>query len=207
MERLNRSGVAYPVELILYPTDFCSISAILSTSDLTMRQKQLLPLLLVSLLECPQRGEGLEILSSEEMIDFIYRNTTNSEFHLGIRSCSGYEVNRFCELVKLSIEVEAANIHLGMKLLFDLLRKSFLTAERLLITAERTVKLLEEQIHDGDNVCGILTRRLTLSEASCYNCFDHVLFIREFHLDSDETAAGRRCGGAASGEHVGGGGS
>ena len=68
-----------------------------------------------------------------------------------------------------------------MKLLFDLLRNSFITAERLLITAERTVKLLEEQVHDGDNVCGILARRQTLSETSCYNCFDHVLFGRAFH--------------------------
>ena len=86
--------------------------------------------------------------------------------------------------VEVSVEVEADQIPLGMKLLFDLLRNSFITAERLLITAERTVKLLEEQVHDGDNVCGILTRRQTLSETSCYNCFDHVLSGGAFHRRS-----------------------
>ena len=83
-----------------------------------------------------------------------------------------------------SVEVEADQIPLGMKLLFDLLRNSCITAERLLIPAERTVKLLEEQVHDGDNVCGILTRRQTLSETSCYNCFDHVLSGGAFHRRS-----------------------
>ena len=178
------SGIAYPVLLTTHASDFCAISAVLSTSALSIRAKRLLPLLLVRLLECPLRCASGEVRSSEAVIDFIYRHTTSSELHLGIRACAGYEVNRFCELVKLSVEVEADQIPLGLKLLFDLLRNSFVTAERLLITAERTVKLLEEQVHDGDNVCGILARRQTLSETSCYNCFDHVLLRRAFHRRS-----------------------
>lgn len=188
------------MQLTTHATDFCSISAVLSTAGLRVEEKRLLPLLLVSLLECPQRRADGSVASSEEVIDFVYRHTTSCEFHLGLRSCAGFEVNRFCELAKLSVEVEAASAALGVQLLFGLLQRSFVTAERLLIATERTAKLLEEQVRDGDNVCGILTRRLTLGEASCYNCFDHVPPSPLCHLDPDETPPGGRRGAAARGE-------
>lgn len=56
----------------------------------------------------------------------------------------------------------------------DVLLCSDLHSERVFSAISKVLKLLEERVHNGDNVAEILLRRLVLSEESNYNCFDQI---------------------------------
>ena len=60
------------------------------------------------------------------------------------------------------------------QMMHELLVCSQMDGERVLIAASKILKLLDEKVHDGDNVAMILLRRLLLTEESNYNTFDHI---------------------------------
>lgn len=149
--------------------------------------KRLLPLVLTSVLECPEYKNETLIRSSEEKIDYLYRATLRNGCHLGVDTRAGYEVGRGCETMRLFLEMEGSDVDAGLNLLFGLMFYSRFTPQRVLIAAQRTMKLLDDQVHDGENICAVLARRMILTDESCYNCFDHVCIEEVFYIDSHET--------------------
>lgn len=141
---------------------------------MTMMTNRLLPLLFASLVECPQQLENGQIRSSHEVIDHLYMNTLSCLFQLGVSPIGTYQPNHGCETASLQIRVEREKALFALQMMHELLVCSQMDGERVLIAASKILKLLDEKVHDGDNVAMILLRRLLLTEESNYNTFDHI---------------------------------
>ena len=101
-------------------------------------------------------------------------HTLSCSFHLGVDSASTYQPNRACETASLQLRVDREKTELALQMMHEILVCSQFDSDRVLIAASKILKLLEERVHDGDNVAMILLRRLLLTDESNYNAFDQI---------------------------------
>ena len=135
---------------------------------------RLLPILFASVTECPQILPDGTMRSSDEVIDMLYTETLSCSFQLGVEPTAAYQPNRLCEVASFQLRVARDKLNQGLQLLHDVLLCSDLHSDRIFSVLSKIMKLLEERVHNGDNVAEILLRRLVLSEESNYNCFDQI---------------------------------
>lgn len=136
--------------------------------------RRLLPLLFASIVESPQRLDNGTFRSSSEVIDHLYMHTLSCSFHLGVDSAATYQPNRACETASLQLRVDREKTEFALQMMHEILVCSQLASDRVFIAASKILKLLEDKVHDGDNVAMILLRRLLLTEESNYNTFDQI---------------------------------
>ena len=101
-------------------------------------------------------------------------HTLSCSFHLGVNSASSYQPNQACETASLQLRVDREKTEFALQMMHEILVCSKLDSDQVLIAASRILKLLEERVHDSDNVAIILLRRLLLTDESNYNAFDQI---------------------------------
>lgn len=139
-----------------------------------MMRDSLLPILFASIIECPQTLSDGTVRTSDEVIDLLYTQTLSCLFQLGVSPTSAYQPNRSCEVASFQLRVEREKVNQGLQLMHDVLLCSHIDGDRVFSAVSKIIKLLEERVHNGDNVAEILLRRLVLTEESNYNCFDQI---------------------------------
>ena len=184
LQEIVKAACPYEVRVYHTTTEFATIACLFPTQSLSIEEKRyelidnlntsLLPILFASITECPQILSNGTVRTSDEVIDLLYTQTLSCSFQLGVNPTSAYQPNRSCEVASFQLRVEKENLNQGLQLMHDVLLCSDLHSERVFSAISKVLKLLEERVHNGDNVAEILLRRLVLSEESNYNCFDQI---------------------------------
>ncbi|KAF5390191.1 hypothetical protein D9757_002846 [Collybiopsis confluens] len=140
-------------------SDFVSIHAVLSLSDLPSHLVKHISIYLVSFFTLPVRRYSGARLSHEEVVNKLEDETVSYEIGLGLGGS-------FAENLRISFKVEIANYENAVAWLHDLLYGSEFDKERMAVAIAKVQQALPESKRDGNTVLGSLWADMFLSDKS-----------------------------------------
>ena len=168
------SSLPVSVQLDHIPSEFAQIRVLLSTADLPLELKALLPLYRDVLFESPvQRESGL--LSSEQVVTALEAELVSYDSAMGVSS-ERFTVGSYGQYATLLLKVEAADYERGLLWARDLLRNLRFTKQRLLVAVKRMLSSIPELKNDGGSLVKAAAAHVNFDERSAQHA---VNFIRQ----------------------------
>lgn len=146
-------------------TNFIYIIALMDSSSVEDRFRPYLPLLLELLQESPvKRGDTL--ISYQEVVAQLERDTISTIFRVGLDSSSRFQAGPFSTTISLLLQVEPKKYEQGIKWIRELLYDTVLTEERVKVLGTKIVNNVAEIKRKGSSMAYDLMRGLMYGKGS-----------------------------------------
>ncbi|KAL6304310.1 Metalloenzyme, LuxS/M16 peptidase-like protein [Sparassis latifolia] len=160
-KRVEKDGEAVPffVQYDHVQSDFVTINAYFSLTNLSHRLRPYMSTYLSSFFSLPVTRSSGEKLTHEEVVNRLDNDTVSYEVNLGVSGT-------FSETMRVTIKVETAMYESAIAWLKDLVYDSIFDKERLQVSVAKIQQSLPELKRDGDNVLSSVSAGLLYDESS-----------------------------------------
>lgn len=142
----------------------------LNTEQLSAAQRPLLFLLLDLLTESPVRLADGTLLSHEEVVTALERDTISLGTYIGLESASQFSCGPFSDSCTLMLQVEPKKYAQGVQWIGDLLQRTQFTAERIRVCASKITNAVSQAKRKGNAVVSELLKAIYYRDDSNVRC-------------------------------------